>query len=76
MNRIINVIPPIAIPTFHKIPIISCKTSIIYLLPRGNNALKFLAIFPAEFITLPFGLTKYFDSNNGVFTAVIAIAIA
>ena len=72
----IKVTPPIAIPIFLNTPIISCKVSIYYLLLRGNNALKFLAIFPAEFITLPFGLTKYFDNSNGVFTAVIAIAIA
>ena len=65
-----------AIPIFLNIPINSCKVSIFYLLLLGNNALKFLAVLPAEFIILPFGLTRYFDNNIGVFTAVIAIAIA
>ena len=76
MNKIIKVAPPIAIPIFLNTPIISCNVSIYYLLPLGNNALKFLAVLPAEFIILPLGLTKYFDNNIGVFTAVIAIAIA
>ena len=64
MSKIIKVAPPIAIPIFLNTPIISCNVSIYYLLPLGNNALKFLAVLPAEFIILPLGLTKYFDNNS------------